>query len=509
MPAPELRNDTPEQALAGAAAQLTWEQLPPEAIEAAQRLFLDWLGSAIGGSGSAQVTRLARATARGGLADMHRRDEDSAATATALAQLSQAPPLLAALLNGAASHVLEMDDLDNESIYHPGTCIFPAALAVAEAEGVGPREFLTASVAGYEVSLRIGQALGPEHYRYFHTTGTAGTFGAAVATGRLIGLDAEGMLSALGNAGTQAAGLWQFLSDGTMSKQLHAAKAAFNGVLSALLASEGFTGTSEVLLGEKGLLRATTDLPGDAAVGGETLAGRQRRQLMEGLEEGSGEGGRGHRFVAFKIPGVSIKYHASCRHTHPAVDALLLLMGEQELGANDILAIRAYVNSAAFDLLKDVVPSSPWAAKFSLQFCLAQAAVTGRLQVDSFTESALAESRVVELMKRITLELDRSLDDGYPRRWAAAVEVDTSGGVSLRRQVDAPKGDPNNPLSAEELEAKFRTLATIRLNNESAQRMMGRLRRLTDLDSMAELLQDVETAVQAPGALVGGAIVLP
>ena len=212
MPAPERKRETPERALASAASGLAWEDVPPEVRDAVRRLFLDWLGSALAGSTSAQATRLSRAVAAGGLMSRGRGDEgDGAGMATVLPELAPAPALVAALVNAASSHVLEMDDLHNASIYHPGTCIFPAALAVAEAGGAGPREFLTAAVAGYEVSLRVGEALGPEHYRYFHTTGTAGTFGAAVATGHLLGLDADGMLSALGSAGTQAAGLWQFL----------------------------------------------------------------------------------------------------------------------------------------------------------------------------------------------------------------------------------------------------------------------------------------------------------
>ena len=189
--------------------------------------------------------------------------------------------------------------------------------------------FLTASVAGYEVSLRVGRALGSEHYRYFHTTGTAGTFGAAVAAGHLLGLDTEGMLSALGNAGTQAAGLWQFLADGAMSKQLHPAKAAFNGVLAAYLASEGFTGSAEILLGERALLPAMAR--GDAKAGGSdegALRDRQRQALLEGLVELPQRASRAHVFATFKTTEVSVKYYASCRHTHPAVDALLLAMTE-------------------------------------------------------------------------------------------------------------------------------------------------------------------------------------
>ena len=303
------------------------------------------------------------------------------------------------------------------------------------------------------------------------------------------------MLSALGSAGTQAAGLWQFLSDGTMSKQLHPAKAAFNGALSAYLAREGFTGTAEVLLGEKALLRASTsaEVPGED----EGLRARQRRRLLAGLEKEADGGDGRYRFAAFKTPDVSIKYHASCRHTHPPVDALLLVMSEHHLGADDIAAIRAHVNTAAFDLLKDVVPSSPWAAKFSLPFCLAQAALTGRVQVDSFTEAALAEPAVGDLMKKVTLEVDPSLDEGYPRRWAAVVEVETASGSTLQAKVDAPKGDPDNALSTEELRVKFRSLATRTLDEESTDQVLARLDDLTALGSMSVLLQGLKATAPA------------
>ena len=486
----DLMTETPERALASAAAELTWASLPSHVVDAIRILFVDWLGSAFAGCGSVRVSRLQKAAERGGLSIGGRSGAaGERGTATVFARLAQAPPLVAALLNAASSHVEEMDDLHNESIYHPGTCVFPAALAVAEAEGATARDFLTASVAGYEVSLRIGRALGAEHYRYFHTTGTAGTFGAAIATGHLLGLDTEGMLSALGNAGTQAAGLWQFLADGAMSKQLHPAKAAFNGVLAAYLASEGFTGSAEILLGERALLSAMAR--GDAKAGGSdegVLRDRQRQALLEGLVELPKRASRAHAFATFKTTDVSVKYYASCRHTHPAVDALLLAMMEHGVSPEDIVAIRAHVNSAAFELLKDVAASSPWVAKFSIPFCLAQAARTGRLAIDSFTPSALDDPRVIELMSRITVDVDPALDAGYPRRWAASVELETAGGKTHRARVDAPKGDPDNALSAEELEAKFRDLSRRVLDEESGEFLAARLASLTDLSRMSDLL---------------------
>lgn len=490
--------DTPERALANAAAGLTWAALPSPVVEAIRILFADWLGSAIVGCGSTQVARLEKAVERGGLGSGGRSGAvGEGGTATVLARLAQAPPLVAALLNAASSHVEEMDDLHNESIYHPGTCVFPAALAVAEAEGVSPREFLTASVAGYEVSLRVGRALGSEHYRYFHTTGTAGTFGAAVAAGHLLGLDTQGMLSALGNAGTQAAGLWQFLADGAMSKQLHPAKAAFNGVLAAYLASEGFTGSDEILLGERALLPAMAR--GDAKPSGSDegdLRNRQRRALLEGLVALPQRASRVHAFAAFKTTEVSVKCHASCRHTHPAVDALLLAMTKQGVSPGDIVAIHAHVNSAAFELLKDVTASSPWAAKFSIPFCLAQAAVTGRLAIDSFTPSALEDPSVVGLMSRVTVDVDPALDAGYPRRWAASVELETASGKTHGAKVDAPRGDPDNALSAEELEAKFRDLSRRVLDEESVELLAARLASLTDLSRLSDLFGGIRARAE-------------
>lgn len=488
-----LMVDTAERALASAASELTWDQLPSPVVNAIRMLFVDWVGSALAGSRSVQATRLSKAVARGGL-DIGESSgtEGRRGTATALTLLAQAPPLVAALLNGASSHVEEMDDLHNESIYHPGTCVFPAALAVAEAEGASPRDFLTASVAGYEVSLRVGQALGPEHYRFFHTTGTAGTFGAAVAAGHLLGLDIDGMLSAIGSAGTQAAGLWQFLADGAMSKQLHPAKAAFNGVLAAYLASEGFTGSAEILVGERGLLPAMAR--SDMAAGSSdhvTLPERQGKALTEGLNVVPHRPSRTHCFATFKTTEVSVKYHASCRHTHPAVDALLLTMREHAVPVEDVRAIHTHVNSAAFELLKDVTASSAWAAKFSIPFCLAQAALSGSLGVDSFSDAVLEDPRLHELMSRVTVAVDASLDADYPRRWAASVDVETMSGATYQARVDVPKGDPDNALSTEELDAKFRNLSSRVLDEESVDRLQIRLATLTDLRRMCDLLSGI------------------
>ena len=165
------------------------------------------------------------------------------------------------MVNAAAAHVVEQDDVHNGSVFHPAAVVFPPALAVAQALGRSGRDLLTAAVAGYEVGIRVGEFLGRSHYKIFHTTGTAGTIAAAVTVGRLLNLDAGQMLHALGSAGTQAAGLWEFLRDAADSKQLHAAKAAADGLTAAYLARDGFTGARHILEGPRAWPRACRATP--------------------------------------------------------------------------------------------------------------------------------------------------------------------------------------------------------------------------------------------------------
>src|SRR5690606_29784581 len=207
----------------------------------------------------------------------------------------QSSVLNAALVNGAASHVVELDDIHKGSIIHAATVVIPAALAVAEWKGLSGKELIAAVVAGYEVCYRIGEAVSPSHYYYWHNTATCGTFGAAIAAAKLLGLTTEQTIAALGNAGTQAAGLWEFIEDGAMTKQLHTGKAAMNGLLAALLAQKGFTGPQKILEGNRGFFKAMSE---------EYDASR----VTEGLGN------------EFKIMENSFKIHASCRHTHHAVD---------------------------------------------------------------------------------------------------------------------------------------------------------------------------------------------
>lgn len=473
-----------EELLVEAASNLRWAAVPEGVRSSIGNLFFDWLGSAIGGSDSDPVATIVAAGRDLGI-------DTPTDGATVIPTMKLAAPLWACFVNGASSHVVEMDDLHNGSIYHPGTCVFPAALAAAEAVGAGGRDLLLAALAGYEVSIRLGEALGPEHYVFFHTTGTTGTVGAAVAVGLLLGLDRQQLLWALGNAGTQASGLWQFLADGAMSKQLHSGKAALNGLLAAYLARRGFTGPREILLGTRGLLPATTPAGAlELATLDADLRNRQLMKLLQGIEPG-GAGGDGAVISDFKTEEVSYKYHASCRHTHPVVDALLTVMRANRVTAPDIAAIHAHVYSVAYDRLKDTELDSPWAAKFHVPFCLARAAQLGHLGLAAFTEEALQDLQVLDLMSRIDLVPDADLDRDYPRRWASWAEVETRDGAKYVARTDFPKGDPENPLTFTELKDKFRQLTVAVLGQERSEALLRAALNLESLSDVRYLLSEL------------------
>jgi 2-methylcitrate dehydratase PrpD len=425
-------------------ARLSYEDLPDEAVERAKELFLDWVGSALAGKNARSVRVLERFAAEMG---------PSGGPSEVLVSRRRTSPLFAALVNGASSHVVEQDDLHNASVFHPATVVFPAALAAAQQTGASGREFLAASVAGYEAGVRVGEYLGRSHYKVFHTTGTAGTLAAASAVSHLLGADDETMLHALGSAGTQAAGLWEFLRDAADSKQLHTAKAASDGLLAAYLARDGFTGAARILEGERGM---AAGMSSDA----------DPRKLVEGL---------GERWAVLET---SFKFHASCRHTHPAADALLRAMREHRLTAGDIERVRARVYRAAIDVLGPVTnPRTVHQSKFSMGFVLALVALHGRAGVTDFTDEALRNREVREFADHVEMVMDPEIDAAYPERWIGVVEVETKGGERLTSRVDAPKGDPGNTLSRGELEGKAYRLAEFQdgASPEETRRMVDRV----------------------------------
>ncbi|MGE5523767.1 MAG: MmgE/PrpD family protein [Rhodospirillaceae bacterium] len=405
---------------------LTYEDLPQSVVLRTEDLFLDWFGSALAGRRARPVQIMERFAAE--MAPSYGPSE-------LLTSRGRTSPFFAALVNGASSHFVEQDDLHNSSVLHPGTVVFPAVLAAAQQAGATGRDLIVAAVAGYECGVRVGEFLGRSHYRIFHTTGTAGKLAAAAGVARLLGLDADRMQHALGSAGTMAAGLWEFLRDAADSKQLHTGKAAADGLMAAYLAQEGFTGAREIFEGKQGM-----------AAGMSTDA--DPRWLTDGL---------GTRWALVET---SFKFHASCRHTHPAADALLMLMQQHELKADDIDAVTAHVHQGAIDVLGPVTdPRTIHQSKFSMGFVLALIALYGRAGLPDFTEEALREPRVRAFHDKVSMVLDPEIDAAYPRRWMGRVSVRTKDGRTLEQRITSPKGDPDNTLTRAELEDKAARLA--------------------------------------------------
>jgi 2-methylcitrate dehydratase PrpD len=389
-------------------------------------LFLDTLASILAGSSARAVKSMAKYAELMGPSDGKSED---------FVNRRLTSPMFAAMVNAASSHVVEQDDVHNGSVFHPAAVVFPPALAVAQAIGASGEDFITASVVGYEVGIRIGEFLGRSHYKIFHTTGTAGTIASAVTVGRLLKLNPEQMLNAIGSAGTTTAGLWEFLRDAADSKQLHTAHAASAGMTAAYLAQDGFTGARRILEGTQGL-----------AAGMSTDA--DLAKLTDRL---------GSRWA---LAETSFKFHASCRHTHPAADALQHAMKEHGLKASDIASVVTHVHQGAIDVLGPVVdPKTVHQSKFSMGTVLALIALRNSADLAGF-DQALKDGAVTAFRDKVTMELDEEVDTAYPQRWIGKVTVKTTDGRTLTGRVDEPKGDPGNTLSRPEIEEKTLRLGT-------------------------------------------------
>ena len=396
-------------------AAATYSHLPVPVIEETKRAVLDWLGSAMAGS-LEPPARMAREV----VASMN-----GAAAAVAFTR-------------GVASHILELDDIHKTSTVHAGSPVISAALSVAEREHADGRAFLLAVALGYEAALRIGEAVNPSHYRYWHPTGTAATFGAAVAAGSLLKLNAGQMLDALGSAGTQAAGLWEFNADGAMSKHLHPGKAAMNGVLAADLARAGFTGATRILEGDRGFFRAMS-------------GAYDETRITDALGE------------RWKIQENCYKLHSCCGHTHTAIDLAL------QLRQSGLRSVRIETYAQGHAIVQNPRPTTPYQAKFSLAYCVAAALLDGQVNLDQFTPARIAAPDIAAMLDRIEVTVAPHLTAKYPAAWPARLTLTLANGDALRGEADFPRGNPENPVSTQELEAKFRALVSPRFGPETAQ----------------------------------------
>jgi len=371
-------------------------------LEAAAWLMLDGLANTVGGTNSPQG-RILTEWFRAEPADLNR----------------------TTLWLGGLMHILEVDDLHRQSVVHPGCVVIPAAVATGLREGASGRQLLEAVLKGFEACTRLGNSVGPTHYRIWHNTATCGPFGGAYAAGSLLKLNAGQLRDALGNAGTQSSGLWEFLDTGAMSKHLHAGRGGQAGALAAELAKLGFTGPPAILEGERGFYAACCP---DA----------DPRQL---LAEAEGP---------WQLHHTSIKPWPCCRHTHPAIDAALELSGRVEPEA--IRAIEVGATQAALNVCDRPTPESLYDAKFSLQHCAAIALLDGKVEFDAFDPPAIAHTQ--ELRAKVRVQLSEVHEARYPEAWGGEVAVQLTDGTNMVAQREHAKGDPDAPVSPQELREK-------------------------------------------------------
>jgi 2-methylcitrate dehydratase PrpD len=337
----------------------------------------------------------------------------------------------ACFANGAFGNVLEMDDVHREAILHPGPVVVPAALALAAERNAPGHALLDAILRGYEAEIRIGRAMGAAHYARFHPTATIGPFGAAAACGSLLGLDVQRMAWALGNAGTQAGGVWQCRHEPVMTKQLHTARAAAMGLETAQLAAAGLTGPRLILEGPQGVF---TGLAPDA----------QPDRVLADPD------------APWLVHATSFKPWPACRHAHPAIDAALAL--RLRVAGRAIAAIRVESYADALSFCDRPEPRSGIEAKFSLQHAVAVALLDGPPPLAAFDPPALGRADVAALRARVTVAEDPAFTRAYPAHFGAAVAVELAGGTELREEVPDALGDPENPLREDAILAKARML---------------------------------------------------
>ncbi len=392
------------------------ERLPKEVVEYCKTLILDFLGVAIRASELESSKRLFAAV----------KSIACNGTCTAVTHRETFQPQYAALLNGTYGHSLDFDDTHRESSIHPGVSVIPAALAMGEFCGADGRVVIEAIVAGYDVACKLGMAINPkEHYaRGFHGTGTCGVFGATAAAGVVADLSYEELLNAFGINISQVCGSMQFLENGSWNKRFHPGFSAHNAILAVQMAKNGFLGAAKPIEGKYGLFKAYT----------------------EGADASRVD------FSRYEILRTGIKPYPCCRYIHPAVDLVL----DNEIGEFEEMIVE--MTTAGYRIVGEPIekkrePKNVVDAQFSMPFALAVAIKRGRLTVEDFSEETLKDEEIRRLMKKISVVPSEELDRDYPEKWPVVLKFDSK---VLRK--DYPKGEPEDPLSFDEVAGKFRNL---------------------------------------------------
>ena len=406
----------------------------------ARRALLDWHGALIAGSNTDAAERLIKAYV-----------EELGIGKCSIAGTTQKTfSRAAAFINGTISHISEFDDIFRDGAYHPACPTISAAYALAESRDDSVEHLLAAIIVGYEVSTRISKVIQPSHYEFFHTTGTVGVFGAAAACSYLLGLNATQSCDAMSTAGTFASGLQQAFRSDSMTKPMHPGHAAEIGLNAALLAQAGMTGTPDLL-------------EGDAGFGVALCKNPRWGELFNNLGE------------SWNIEQITFKNHGCCGHNFPAIDAVAHLLNDHPISLENIAQIRVRGYKATSEVCKYVHPTTSFEAKFSLTYTVSARIVLGRVREKAFLADALANPEIYALEDKVVLSIDQECADKFPVHRSAKVEIETKDGSVYSHYQHTRHGDPDEPLTDQELLDKFIELTEPRIGLSSAHSLSSAL----------------------------------
>ncbi len=434
-------------------ADVQLENLPEDIVEKAKASYLDWLGSAYAGAEHPLAQKyVSLGLAMGGEGSFP------------IINHKESTSLLASVfVNGAFGHIVETDDGHRLSILHPGSVVFPVVQALAPLAKDPGKAFVEGAVAGYELVIRVGEALGRAHYSTWHTTATAGVFGAAAAAAKILNVNAEQCAYALGHAGTQAAGLWQFLEDKCLeAKAFHPGKSAMEGLMAALLAQENIAGASHIFEGKSGLLFALG-----------------RNPLPEKLNENLGK--------VYKIQEANFKMYPTCGQTHSMIDALEKVIQEcpaiSEYTENiEKISVRLYARAKEIAGIER--PETLEEAKFSIAFCLAHFARFGAIPFVGLSLKEVQDPKTLALMNKVELIVDAEMDAGFPAARPCEVSVHLNDGSSFNAFNAYRKGDPESPATFADLSEKFRQLTSTALSQDKTENFISAIAGLPLYEAM-------------------------
>ncbi len=427
------------QQLADYAVKEQKSKLSDHVLHHAKRAVIDWYAALLPGSLVAPATVLEQALAD----DL---DRGNARLATG----RRATLRTAALINGAASHSVEFDDIYRDAGYHPGSPVISAALAAAQSTGASGETFLRGVIVGYETSTRIGEAVMPSHYKYWHTTGTVGAFGAAAAVATVLGCNRDQIAHALGTVGSFASGLQQAFRSQCMTKPLHGGHAAEVGALAAMGAAKGLTGALDMLEGEVGFGAAMSVNP-------------DWTKAVKDLG------------VDYHITRVTFKNHGCCGHTFAPIDGVLHLQKTHGFTWRDVKRVKVATYKAGTDITNNPDPEGEYQAKFSLQYVIAHALVHGSVRLVAFAPERLLDPNVRAVLAKVEVTADPILSKGYPNQRAAQIEVELNDGKIHQHFQPFRKGDPEMPLTDDEVNDKFLELAMPVIGDPAARELLAAL----------------------------------